>query len=74
MFNAIGYPNGAGGLDGQKATSVRFPSRSALFADNVVVIPSNPTGWHRTKPAGYVMLVDGHTEFHTPLTATNLIW
>jgi prepilin-type N-terminal cleavage/methylation domain-containing protein len=20
------------------------------------------------------MLVDGHTEFHTPLTATNLIW
>jgi prepilin-type N-terminal cleavage/methylation domain-containing protein len=74
MFNAIGYPSGAGGLDGQKATGVRFPSRFALFADNVVVFPSNPTGWHRTRPAGYVMLVDGHTEFHTALTATNLLW
>jgi hypothetical protein len=40
----------------------------------VLVFPINPTGWHRTKPAGYVMLVDGHTEFHTALTVTNLIW
>ena len=74
MFNAVGNPSGTGGLDGQKGTSIRFPSRFALFADNVLVFPSNPTGWHRTKPAGYVMLVDGHTEFHTALTVTNLIW
>jgi hypothetical protein len=47
---------------------------AARFADNVVVIPSNTTGWQRTKPAGYVMLVDGHTEFHTALNVTNLIW
>jgi prepilin-type N-terminal cleavage/methylation domain-containing protein len=76
MFNAIGYPNGTGtgGLNGQKAASVQFPSRETLFADNVVVLPTNPTGWHRARPAGYVMLVDGHTEFHTALTVTNLIW
>jgi prepilin-type N-terminal cleavage/methylation domain-containing protein len=74
MFNAVGNPSGTGGLDGQKGTSIRFPARFALFADNVLVFPSNPTGWHRTKPAGYVMLVDGHTEFHTALTVTNLIW
>jgi hypothetical protein len=43
------YPSGAGGLDGQKATNIRFPSRFALFADNVVIFPSNPTGWHGTK-------------------------
>ena len=74
MFNAIGYPTMAGGLNGLKSTSVQFPSRVALFADNVVVLPSNPTGWHKPRPAGYVICVDGHTEFHTSQTVTNLIW
>jgi prepilin-type N-terminal cleavage/methylation domain-containing protein len=74
MFNAIGYPSAVGGLNGLKSTSVQFPSRVALFADNVVVLPTNPTGWHKTRPAGYVICVDGHTEFHTSQTVTNLIW
>ena len=74
MFNAIGYPTFPGGLDGQKSTAVSAPSRMVLFADNVLVFPQNPKGWHRQSPAGYVMLVDGHSEFHTALTVTNLIW
>lgn len=74
MFNAVGYPTGEGGLDGQKSTAVSSPARTVLFADNVLVIPQNPKGWHRKSPAGYVMLVDGHAEFHTALTVTNLVW
>ena len=74
MFNAVGYPTGSGGLDGEKSTAVSSPARMVLFADNVVVIPQNPKGWHRKAPAGFVMLVDGHTEFHTALTVTNLVW
>lgn len=74
MFNAVGYPTGEGGLDGQKSTAVSSPARTVLFADNVVVIPQNPKGWHRKSPAGFVMLVDGHTEFHTAVTVTNLVW
>ena len=74
MFNAIGYPPIAGGLDGQKSGGVLSPARMVLFADNVLIFPQNPKGWHRKSAAGYVMLVDGHTEFHTALTVTNLIW
>jgi prepilin-type N-terminal cleavage/methylation domain-containing protein len=74
MFNAVGYPAGEGGLDGQKSTAVSSPARTVLFADNVLVIPQNPKGWHRKSPAGYVMLVDGHTEFHSAVTVTNLVW
>jgi prepilin-type N-terminal cleavage/methylation domain-containing protein len=74
MFNAVGYPTAVGGLDGQKSTAVQSPARTVLFADNVVVLPQNPKGWHRATAAGFVMLVDGHTEFHTAATVTNLIW
>jgi prepilin-type N-terminal cleavage/methylation domain-containing protein len=74
MFNAVGYPTSTGGLDGQKSTAVSMPSRMVLFADNVLVFPQNPKGWHRKSPAGYVMLVDGHTEAQTSLTVTNLMW
>ena len=76
MFNAVGYPTAtnSGGLDGAKATTVLLPSRTVLFADNVVVYPANPTGWHRKTPAGNVLLVDSHAEFHTTHSVTNLIW
>ncbi len=74
MFNAIGNPTGTGGLNAKKSTSVSSPSRAVLFADNVVVFPGNPRGWHKPKASGYVMLVDGHTEAHTAITVTNLIW
>jgi prepilin-type N-terminal cleavage/methylation domain-containing protein len=74
MFNAVGYPTGEGGLDGQKSTAVSSPARTVLFADNVLVIPQNPKGWHGKSPSGFVMLVDGHTEFHTAVTVTNLVW
>jgi prepilin-type N-terminal cleavage/methylation domain-containing protein len=74
MFNAVGYPASDGGLDGVKATTVLSPSRTVLFADNVVVYPTNPTGWHRRTPAGNVLLVDSHAEAHTAQSVTNLIW
>ncbi|HVV73049.1 MAG TPA: prepilin-type N-terminal cleavage/methylation domain-containing protein [Verrucomicrobiae bacterium] len=74
MFNAVGYWLTNGGLDGLKATTIQFPSRTTLFADNVLVFPANPNGWHRPKPAGNVLCVDGHAEFHTALSVTNLVW
>lgn len=75
MFNAIGLPgNGHGGLDARKSTSVTAPAQTVLFADNVLIFPQNPTGWHRKQPAGNTLLVDAHIEFHTALDVTNLIW
>jgi len=74
MFNAIGYPSREGGLNGQRSTAVSSPARTVLFADNVVVFPQNPTGWHRQSPAGNVEFVDGHAEAQTALSVTNLIW
>ena len=74
MFNAVGYPPITGGLDGQKSSGISSPSRTVLFCDNVLVLPQNPKGWHRKSPAGFVMLVDGHSEFHTAGSVTNLIW
>lgn len=74
MFNAIGYPTLSGGLDGERSSSVLLPARTVLFADNVLVYPQNPKGWHKLAPAGYVMCVDGHSEFQTALTVTNLVW
>ena len=75
MFNCAGLPPFAvGGLDGQRSTSVRVPSRTVLFADSIVVFPTDPKGWHREHPSGNVMLVDGHTEFYTALAVTNLVW
>ena len=75
MFNCAGLPPlTAGGLDGQRAASVLVPSKTVLFCDGIMVFPSNPKGWHRLKPAGNVMLVDGHNESTTALAATNLVW
>ena len=75
MFNAIGLPrNGTGGLNAVKATAVAAPSQTVLFADNVVVFPENPTGWHKRSPAGNTLLVDSHVEFHTAQNVTNLVW
>jgi len=75
MFNAVGLPqNGTGGLNALKSTAVAAPSRTVLFADNVVVFPNNPSGWHKQSPAGNTLLVDSHIEFHTVQSATNLVW
>jgi prepilin-type N-terminal cleavage/methylation domain-containing protein len=75
MFNAVGLPqNGPGGLNAVKATTVVAPSRTVLFADNVIVFPQNPSGWHKRSSAGNTLLVDSHIEFHTAQSVTNLVW
>jgi hypothetical protein len=74
MFNAVGYTTTNGGLNGLRSTSVLLPSRTVLFVDNVVMFPANPTGWHRCNPAGNVLLVDSHAEFHTALSVTHIVW
>ncbi len=75
MFNAIGLPQTAnGGLVAKKSTSIMAPSQTVLFADNVLIYPQNPTGWHEQSPAGNTLLVDAHVEFHTAVNVTNLVW
>jgi len=45
-----------------------------LFTDAVLTHTANQRGWHSDKPAGNVLLADGHGEFRTALAVTNLIW
>jgi prepilin-type N-terminal cleavage/methylation domain-containing protein len=75
MFNFGGLPPfTTGGLDGQLDTSVRLPAQTVLFGDNIVAFLQETHGWHRPQAAGNVMLVDGHNEFRTSFTVTNLVW
>src|ERR1035437_5587374 len=75
LFNCFGLPPGTtGGLDGQRATGVVQPTRTVLFADCILALPSEPFGWHRPKPAGNMAAMDGHVESQTALTVTNMIW
>jgi prepilin-type N-terminal cleavage/methylation domain-containing protein/prepilin-type processing-associated H-X9-DG protein len=74
MFNANGYSED-GGLAGRSSSSVTNPSVTVLFADNVLVFPNNPTGWHKPGiSSGNVLFVDSHAEFHNAATARELIW
>ena len=63
-----------GGLAGVRATAVLEPARTAVFADTCLMTPEPARGWHRKRPAGFVALLDGHVEFHTAATVTNLVW
>jgi prepilin-type N-terminal cleavage/methylation domain-containing protein/prepilin-type processing-associated H-X9-DG protein len=74
MFNCFGYVPSTGGLAGQTASTISDPARMVLFADNVLIFPTNPTGWHNQSPAGNVLLVDGHIEPHTAADVTQLMW
>ena len=74
LFNCAGLPLYTGGLDGQRAAVIAQPSRTVLFADAILATPGEPFGWHRTRPAGNVVAMDGHTEAHTALSVTNMIW
>jgi len=73
VFNAMGLsPFTNGGLAGVRATSVREPVRTAVFADTSLMTPEPARGWHREKSAGYVALLDGHVEFHTATSVTKV--
>ena len=75
MFNCNGLPGAdTGGLDARKTGDIITPADTVLFADNVLVFPQNPSGWHKKKPAGNVLLADTHVEFHTAQNVTNLVW
>src|ERR1039457_772678 len=75
LFNCFGLPPGTtGGLDGQRATGVVQPTRTVLFADCILALPSEPFGWHRPQPAANMAAMDGHVESQTALPVTNMIW
>ena len=75
LFNCAGLPPFAtGGLDGQRATGVVQSALTVLFADCILALPAEPYGWHRTKPAGNVVAMDGHIESQTALSVTNMVW
>ena len=75
LFNCAGLPPfTTGGLDGLRATGVAQPSRTVLFADAILALPTETVGWHRTRPAGNVAAMDGHVESQTALSVTNLVW
>jgi hypothetical protein len=75
VFNAMGLsPFTQGGLAGVRATSVSEPARTSVFADTSLMTPEPARGWHRQRPSGYVALLDGHVEFHTATSVTNLAW
>ena len=74
MFNCYGYEPTTGGLAGQRAGGVKNPSQMVLFADNVLLFPDNPGGWHKDISAGNVTFVDGHVEAHTWLSVQRLDW
>lgn len=74
MFNATGYPED-GGLVGKSSSSVTNVSQTVLFADNVLVFPDNPSGWHKPGiSTGYITFVDGHTERHNAASVYRLVW
>jgi len=75
LFNCFGLPPGTtGGLDGERATAMTQPARTVLFADCILALPTEPYGWHATKPAGNVAALDGHIEPHTAINVTNMFW
>jgi hypothetical protein len=75
LFNCIGLPSSTpGGLDSRRATGVAQPAQTALFADAILALPSEPYGWHGTKPAGNVAAMDGQIEPHTAINVTNMFW
>ncbi len=77
MFNFGGYPpTYSGGLDGESSSDITQPSQTLLFGDNVLAFPTNPSGWHKDKPAGNALLADCHVAFYTALSITNgtVIW
>ena len=75
MFNFGGLPPyTTGGLDNETSASILQPAQTVLFADNILAFPQDSHGWHQLRPAGNVMLVDGHDQFATALTVTNLVW
>ena len=75
LFNFGGLPPfSTGGLDSINSTSLNNPSKTTVFADGILPFTAEAIGWHREKPAGNVILADGHGEFQTAQNAVSLIW
>jgi prepilin-type N-terminal cleavage/methylation domain-containing protein len=72
LFNFGGLPPFTnGGLNSLNASSVLNPSQTAMFSDAILALPGEPFGWHKDKPAGNIILADGHGDFRTALSVTN---
>ncbi|MDB6029615.1 MAG: hypothetical protein JWM68_5838 [Verrucomicrobiales bacterium] len=75
LFNFGGLPPFSnGGLDSVRSSSLQSPSTTAVFSDGILPLTSEPIGWHRERPAGNIILADGHGEFQTTQNALALIW
>jgi prepilin-type N-terminal cleavage/methylation domain-containing protein len=75
LFNFGGLPPfTTGGLNSVSSASLMSPSQTAMFSDGILPFPNELYGWHKDKPAGNIILADGHADFRTALTVTNYIW
>jgi len=52
MFNAAGLLRLPMAVWRATRHSVRLPSRTTLFCDNILAFPTDPKGWHRPRPSG----------------------
>lgn len=74
IFNCVGRPPSTnGGLAGMRATAINSPSRTALFADTILVRGGTLSS-HQGKSAGNIAALDSHVEFHSMISATNMVW
>ena len=78
FFNCGGFPDdvgsGFGGLDAKTAANVAKPASTVMFGCAVLTEPRDSKGWHRPKPAGYLLFADTHGEFKTAWQTYDLIW
>ncbi|HEY3857254.1 MAG TPA: type II secretion system protein [Verrucomicrobiae bacterium] len=76
LFNCLGLPpfQPGRGLDGLKAANLTNVSQTVVFADGIMVYPTDAKGWHRKTPSGNILFADSHVGFYKANVATNLNW
>lgn len=77
VFNANGISlHTNGGLAESRATQFQEPTRTAVFADPILITPDNVHGGHSKNNLAYgcVATLDGHVETHSVSSLTALVW
>jgi prepilin-type N-terminal cleavage/methylation domain-containing protein/prepilin-type processing-associated H-X9-DG protein len=76
LFNFGGlppFPTGHG-LNGLSMSHLTNFAQTVVFGCGILSYPTDPMGWHRSKPAGNILFADSHVGFFQATAATNLIW